>query len=252
MDKILDLMKRMGETVSTESMWGHMIERNPIILSEGLITSYDSKLALNAICDSFRLRKNGREKKPLLLTIQNKEYITIGDAFLSERESGEDEIKIILDTNEDFISRIEQRMNKYGWILYLKEKGIDGRTIFHFEKNFPFSFTVRQLNFYVDELYHIAPIEIKHKLSQQGLIPKDSKTPGYNNEPRIYMWKNLDDALSWMQIPKNNKNEKKIICKIYLNKLNPDNKLYIDGRLSDAVFSKEPIPPTAIEIIENI
>lgn len=58
MDKTLDLMNRMGETVSTESMWGHMIERNPIVLSEGLITSYDSKLALNAICDSFRLRKN--------------------------------------------------------------------------------------------------------------------------------------------------------------------------------------------------
>ena len=81
-----------------------MIERNPIVLSEGLITSYDSKLALNAICDSFRLRKNGREKKSLLLTIQNKEYITIGDAFLSERESGEDEIKIILALKNSFIT----------------------------------------------------------------------------------------------------------------------------------------------------
>ena len=35
------------------------------------------------------------------------------------------------------------------------------------------------------------------------------------------------------------------LCKNFLNKL------YIDGRLSDTVFSKEPIPPTAIEIFEN-
>ena len=75
MDKILDLMKRMGQTVSTESMWGYMIEQNPIILSEGLITSYNSVLALNAICSSFRLRKNGKQKDSLLLTLQNKERL---------------------------------------------------------------------------------------------------------------------------------------------------------------------------------
>ena len=106
MEKVLDLMKRMGEPISTTSVWGKMITDAPIIINEGLITSYDSRMVLNAICDSFHLAKNGNRKEMLLYTIRGTEYVYIGDAFLGKEENGEDVIKITLDTNEEFIKTI--------------------------------------------------------------------------------------------------------------------------------------------------
>ena len=85
------------------------------------------------------------------------------------------------------------------------------------------------------------------EILKQGLILKESKTPGYKNEPRVYLSTNFNDALDWdIETQRNN-----VIFKIDLNKLNPEHKFYIDARMVDTLFSKEPIPPTAIEIIEN-
>ena len=100
MKKVLDLMKRMGEPISTTSVWGKMITDAPIIINEGLITSYDSTMVLNAICDSFHLAKNGDRKEMLLYTIRGTEYVYIGDAFLGKEENGEDVIKITLLQNQ--------------------------------------------------------------------------------------------------------------------------------------------------------
>ena len=63
MDKILDLMKRMGENIPPMSFWDKMIDERPIFLKEGLITSYSGEMVLNAICDSFHLRRNGKTPK---------------------------------------------------------------------------------------------------------------------------------------------------------------------------------------------
>ena len=129
MKKVLDLMKRMGENVSPESFWDNVMSDTPIIITEGLITSYDSTMVLNAICDSFHLAKNGDRKEMLLYTIRGTEYVYIGDAFLGKEENGEDVIKITLDTNEEFIKTIEKRMNKYGWALY-RDDNINNKTVF--------------------------------------------------------------------------------------------------------------------------
>ena len=38
-----------------------------------------------------------------------------------------------------------------------------------------------------DKIYHIGPSNIIDKVKKQGLIPKESKSPGFYNEPRIYL-----------------------------------------------------------------
>lgn len=250
MKKVLDLMKRMGKPISTTSVWGKMITDAPIIINEGLITSYDSTMVLNAICDSFHLAKNGDRKEMLLYTIRGTEYVYIGDAFLGKEENGEDVIKITLDTNEEFIKTIEKRMNKYGWALY-RDDNINNKTVFSFEKRYPTCGTIGKLLRFTDKLYHVAPENVINKIMKQGLIPKASKTLGLTNEPRIYLWVNKPENNDWEKMFKARGDIDGVLLSIDLTKLNPEHKLYFDNRMPNALFSLEPIPNKAIEIIKN-
>lgn len=132
MNKVLDLMKRMGEDISTLSFWDKLIDEKPIVLKEGLITSYDGEIVLNAICDSFHLRRNGKTPKISTGPLRGSDYIYIGDAFLS-KENEEEIIKIKLEAKEDFIDVIKKRLEKYGWSLFRKDKDENNKTIFNFE-----------------------------------------------------------------------------------------------------------------------
>lgn len=256
MEKVLDLMERLGEEISTPVVWEMLIKDYPITINEGLIKTYDTNPVFNAICDSFHLRKNGKERGISLLNIIGKEYVYIGDAYIKKVENEEENIVIILDYNESFIKNIEQRMNKYGWVLFRSDKGHDNRTEFSFEKKFPFCLQTKHLTRFIDKLYHITSKKLETKISQQGLIPKVSKSPGFKNEPRIYLWTNKYYAIDEYE---NNINSiinakgisEKVFLEIDLNKLNTEHNFYFDGRMPNAVYSKEPIPPYALNIIEN-
>ena len=261
MDRVLDLMRRMGENVSptsfedcmlkdTNSVYGKVIIEAPIIINEGLITTYDSSMVLNAICDSFHLAKNGKRKEILTYTMKGLEYIYIGEAFLEKNENGEDIIKITLDANESFIATIEKRMNKYGWTLF-RDDLVYGKTVFSFEKKYPTCGTVSKLLRFTNKLYHIAPENVVHKIMKQGLIPKKSKTLGLYNEPRIYLWVNEPEDNQWEEMFDTRGKQKGILLSIDLTKLNPEHKIYFDNRMPNALFSLEPISCNAIEIISK-
>lgn len=251
MEKVLELMKRMGEETSSRNYWDYLITDYPIILQEGLIKSYDSRLVFNSICDSFHLRKNGKATEHILLKMQGEEYVYIGDAFHNKGENGEDNISISLDGNENFITKIEEKFNSYGWSLFRKDETLDGKTIFLFEKRYPTSFQVKNLlSIGKEEIYHITNDRLRNKILKQGLIPKESKYIGFQNEPRIYFWINEEDVFDSVNNLKSN--EKNILLKINLSELNLEHKFYIDHRLHNAIFSLEPIPPKAITIIETI
>ena len=250
MEKVLDLMRRMGESVSTRSFWDYLLTDAPIIINEGLITSYDSSTVLNAICDSFHLAKNGNRREILTYTIKGLEYVYIGDAYLRKTENGEDIIKITLDTNESFIEKITERMNKYGWALYRTESEYD-KTVFYFEKRYPTCGTIGKLLRFTNKLYHIAPENVVNKILKQGLVPKESKTHGLENEPRIYLWLNEPEDTQWEVMFKTKGNVKGVLLSIDLTKLKPDHKIYFDNRMPNALFSLEPIPNNAIEIINK-
>lgn len=256
MEKVLSLMKRMGEDIPIPIVWEALIKDYPIVINEGLIKTYDTKPVFNAICDSFRLRKNGVEPKASLLKVKGLEDIYIGDAYIKKVSNEEENILIILDCNEKFISNIEQRMNKYGWCLYRSDKGYDNRTEFLFEKKFPFCFKTKHLLRFIDKLYHITSKHVQDKILKQGLIPKKSKSPGFENEPRIYLWANEYSAIDeYKENDSSILNAKGVVDKIFLeidlNKLNPEHKFYSDGRMTDGVFTNEPISPFAINVIEK-
>lgn len=246
MEKILDLMKRMGENISPLSFWDKMIDENPIIIKEGLITSYNGEMVLNAICDSFHLRKNGRTKISIE-PLRGTEYIYIGDAYIT-KENEEEIIKVRLDTNEDFIDIIKKRLEKYGWNLFRKDKDENNKYIFSFEKRFPTSFVARNILKITDKIYHVGPSNIVEKVKRQGLIPKESKSPGFYNEPRIYF--SFENDYNWDMIASIRGVKSMVTFEIDVTKLNPEHKFFWDGRMPNAFFSLEPIPFTAITVIE--
>lgn len=248
MNKILDLMKRMGENISPTSFWDKIIDEKPIFLKEGLIASYNGEMVLNAICDSFHLRRNGKTHKISLEPLRGIEHVYIGDAFLT-KENEEDIIKVRLDADEDFIDVIKKRLEKYGWNLFRTDKDEDNKTIFSFEKRYPTSFYARNILNITDKIYHIGPSNIIDKVKKQGLIPKESKSPGFYNEPRIYLsfekdYYDLEDLASIRGV------DTMVTFEIDVNRLNPEHKFFWDGRMPNAFFTLEPIPPKAINIIK--
>ena len=247
MNKVLDLMKRMGEDISPLSFWDKLIDENPIVLKEGLITSYDGEIVLNAICDSFHLRRNGKTPKISAEPLRGSDYVYIGDAFLS-KENEEEIIKIKLEAKEDFIDVIKKRLEKYGWSLFRKDKDENNKTIFNFEKRYPTSFYARNILNITDKIYHIGPSTIVNKVKKQGLIPKESKSPGFYNEPRIYL--SFENNYNWDMVAAIRGVDTMVTFEIDVNKLNPEHKFFWDGRMPSAFFTLEPIPPKAINIIK--
>lgn len=247
MDKALDLMNRMGENINEMDTWEKIILETPIIISEGLIKTYDTSLVINAMSSIFKLRKNGKRPEISLLNILGKDDIYIGDIFLKNGSNGEEEIKIILYKNDDFIKLIERKMEKYGWSLYREEKGSDNRTEFIFEKKFPTHFLTKNLLKYTNKIYHQTTVKLLDKITKQGIIPKTSKSPGFQNEPRIYFWLNVPNDENII----NARGVENVInIEINLEKLNKNHIFYIDNRMGDAIYTKEPIPPTAINDIK--
>lgn len=249
-NEIIELMNRMGENISTTSVWGKVITETPIIINEGLITSYDSQMVLNAICESFHLSKNGNRVESLSSLIKNKKYVYIGDAYLTN-ENDEDVIKICLDTNISFIETISKRMEKYGWSLFRQDDTLDNKIIFSFEKRYPTTGTVGKLLRFTKTLYHIAPQNVINKIMKQGLIPKPSKTPGFTNEPRVYLWVNKPQDMQWGDIFKtrSNTNTNAVLLSIDLTQMDENHKIYFDNRMEGTLFSLEPIPPHVITIV---
>lgn len=249
-EEIKNLMRRMGEDISPTSVWDCLINDRPFLIQEGLISSYDSNMVLNAICTSFHLGKNGKRSENIPMKLKEKEYIYIGDAYIITGENDEDIIKITLDTNEDFIKTIEKRMEKYGWTLYRSDVN-DNKTVFSFEKRYPECFTAKQLLKVVNSLYHIVPNSVINKVLKQGLVPKSSKTLGFINEPRIYLWLQQMEDIDWSEMLKTRPSESSVTLRVDLSELNPEHKFYIDPRMYNALFSLEPITPTAITIVKN-
>ena len=251
MDKVLDLMKRMGEDISINGFWDSLIGNNPLIINEGLFVSHKTDKVVKNLIKDFNLRYYGKEFPDLSLLAKNIEKTYIGDIFVKKAQNEEENITISLDTNEGFIKYIEQRLKTFGWALYRKEKDIQGKTIFYFEKRFPFNLTTNSLmNLGLEYIYHCLPDILIEKVMTQGLIPKESKSPGFYNEPRLYFWAfkeyvDIDDFDPRLRGAKKN-----IVLEIDLNKINIDHKFYYDGRMPGAIFSLEPIPPKAIKIIE--
>ena len=59
------------------------------------------------------------------------------------------------------------------------------------------------------------------------------------------------ENIDWSEMLKARSSESSTTLRIDLSKLDPEHKFYIDPRMYNALFTLEPIAPTAITIVKN-
>ena len=104
-------------------------------------------------------------------------------------------------------------------------------------------------------LYHIAPTRVLDKILKQGITPRNNGRIASHPE-RVYLF--IDYPHNWQEIADNfrktNKEEEYVLLKIDKSKINGEVKFYYDSNImldNPAVYTYEPIPPSAINITER-
>ena len=248
---ILSLMKRMGETVYSAEQFDMMVDIRPLLIKEGLIMTYPTDSVVKAVADHNNLSVNGKWKSGIRDVMDGIETRPSGDIKI-ERPNGKDDVIVVtLPKNSDVFNKVNAHMLKYGWYNSRTDEN-DDTFEYSFEKKFGDRFTVKQLRKMTDKIYHVTSSKLRKKIISQGLIPKESKTLGFSNEPRIYFRPDLpskDMARNFMDLKLDG--EPPIVVEVDLGGLNPDQAFFFDPRWKNSIFTFEPIPNTAIKIMEE-
>lgn len=241
-------MDRVGGNTHPITSFDLSVNVRPLIIKEGLIMTYPTESVVMAIAEHNGLSINGKNINALS-ALKGKE--PSGDIRVSS-ENGEDEIIVVtLLKGSDKFDNINSHMLKYGWFNYRTDE--KGEVVeYLFEKKFGDRFTVKQLIYMTDKIYHITSSVLTKKILSKGLIPRESETPGFSNEPRLYFKVDLPsiDKISELMNIKFEK-EPPVVFEVDLKKLNPNLALFIDTRWINSIFTFEPIPNTALRVVDE-
>ena len=251
LNEILSLMKKMGETVYSTEQFDMIVDISPLLIKEGLIMAYPTDSVVKAIADHNNLSVNGKWKNGIRGVMNGIETRPSGNIKI-ERPNGKDDVIVVtLPKSSDAFNNVNAHMLKYGW--YNSRTDVNDDTFeYSFEKKFGDRFTAGQLRKMTDKIYHVTSSKLKKKIISQGLIPQESKTLGFSNEPGIYFRPDLpakDLARNFMHLKLDG--EPPIVVEIDLGGLNPGQAFFFDPRWKNSIFTFEPIPNTAIKIMEE-
>ena len=247
--KGVDLLKRMGENIDTES-YNYLIfmenRKAPVLITEGLIESYDIDRVINLFKSLFDLKENEEDDFLSNLFKQNgKEIKHEYNGKISKKNNNT--IKITLpNKNLNLKDNLDYYFKKYGYINSRVDNNSDNTTSYYYEKKYPEEINLFQILQQYDCLYHVTEEKNINNILKKGLKTKSNKiSSGYMHDERNYFFLNYPDKeiVACLAIAKPK------ILKIDLNKLPLTYTFYFDQRLNNAVFSYEQIPPEVIEII---
>ena len=239
-------MDRIGGECNSSGLFDLVRRMNPLIIKEGLIMTYPTESVINVIAENNNLSINGEYKSFSFNTTAPD-----GDIRISKPNGEQEIIVVTLPLGSDKFDGINAHMLKYGWFNYRTDEH-DEYVEYMFEKKFGDRFTVGQLLNLTDKIYHITSSVLKKKISSQGLVPKESKTPGFSNEPRIYFRLDVptkDMAYDLMNLKFSN--EPPVVIEVDLRKMNPSQAFFFDPRWRNSIFTFEPIPVNAVRIMED-
>ena len=243
---ILNLMSRMGEDITFPSnAFEARLNVMPLIIEEGLIKSYPVEDVVNTIANLFHLNVNGTDP---LMNWHEFRGISVSGNIYQTTDNGEDTvIKIVLPKDSENFNNINSKMLKYGWFNSTSYED-QNNIVFVFERKFGDRFTAKQLSKQFNIIYHVTNSKFKDKISKQGLISKASKTPGIDNDERLYFSvSEPSESDAKNVVAMHGKEETPIVIKAYVDRLNPNTNFFFDPRWSNSIYTFEPIPITAIE-----
>ncbi len=242
----LDLMKRMGESLPNFSYYEVLMNQKPLLIKEGLIMTYPTDNVVSILSSLYGLKINNKTN----LLGRNEEKNENGNINVVKLNGEEDTIIITLKNNSLF-NDINAHCLKYGWVNYRTDEENKNK-IYYFEKRFGDRFTANALKNMCKKIYHITSSTLKNKILKQGLVPKESKTHGFKNEPRIYFRIDLpskEQAYS-LNLMKFNL-APPIVFEIDVEKLDKSHAFFFDSRWQNSIFTFEPIPVNAIRLMDN-
>lgn len=243
--KTYSLMKRLGENVSGPmNMVAYFSNfEMPILITEGLIKSYDIDRVINFLSSAFGF-KNLVTNEVTFYDIRGEE--SPNTINKETKENGTESIVIRLNDRFDIRPEVEQYLKKYGWILAREDTYSDGK-YFTYEKKFNEYFYNIQLKRVKDCLYHVTDTSKLDIIKKRGLRAFEQTNPnGYMHDERVYLFYNKPDT----NRIKITARESPVILKIDLNKLPDTIKFYFDPRVDMAFYTFENIPPDAINVEE--
>lgn len=244
-------MERMGETVVSLQPFDILTDNQPLLIKEGLIMSYPTEHVMQAIADNNNLTIAGKSNTEIMSNLRGTGDVKNGDIKIVRPNGNDENLLVTLKGKDETFNKINSHMLKYGWVNYRTDEN-EGEYKFYFEKKFGDRFTVKKLAKVTDKIYHVSSARVAQKILNQGLIPKPSKTPGFENEPRIYFRvdipsRELADDLVRM---KGDLSPAKVF-EVDLAKINQNQSFFFDSRWVNSVFTFEPIPPDAIRLMEK-
>lgn len=226
-----------------------MALNGPFNINEGLIRSYPDDFVVRMMGRLFHLKSGNR-----IDAFSCSEYIGYIQLKQSPGNSKENDIYVECTANQELIEKMKNVFKTYGWFMasdYFSTPK-KGNYVLRFEKKFPlFATTSYFLRNGAQYLYHISNTALKEKILKNGLVPHKNTIGDNQNPSRLYFYgtepyENSVDAWG----TRGNKNLKGVLFQIDLNKLNPNQKFYLDPRSEDALYTEEPIPYNAIKEIK--
>ena len=236
-------MSRIDNTFTPGTLFEESVERIPLRIEEGLIKSYPIERVAESIASLFNLQYNG--KVNALNPIRG--ITTTNGEIRITSENGADKIISVEVTNEDIIEDMDRHFLKYGWFNFRTDGNVH-----KYERKFGDRFSAKQLLNVTNRLYHIMPSTLIGKVTTQGLVPKSSKTYGFSNEERIYLsvYEPSADDVNDFKLMKGDWNKDYSAVEVHVDKIPETQSFFFDPRWPDSVFTFEPIPSSAIKIVE--
>lgn len=234
---ILEMMKRIGEDLPNFSEYDVIMNKCPLIIKEGLIKTQPTSLTVDSLKINFNLFDDNDKN------VGNNYNGKIKVISINEKS----EVIVITLFNNDIITKIKEKCLVYGWINYRTE---DNK--YYFEKRFGDRFSASQLLNMTKKIYHITSSTLINKIKKEGLIPKESKTLGFENEPRIYFRLDIPSKEQAHELNLMKFNfAPPAVFEIDVNKLNKNQSFFYDSRWLNSIFTFEPIPINAIRLMEQ-
>lgn len=241
--EILSEMRMAERKILPATLFESRLDVNPLIIKEGLICSYPMESVICSIAQLFKLEVGGSPSGVFM------DYN--GRIMQAIANPETDFIKVILKKSAaDKKTSMDNHFLKYGWYNSRIDDN-DGYLILWYERKFGDRFTARQLRNITQYIYHITSIRLKKKIQKEGLIPKASKSIGFEYNERIFF--NLEkpsrgEAQEFQAMKLDG--SLPIVLEVNLEKLSPQQAFFFDARWMNSIYTFEPIPPTAIKSMD--
>lgn len=227
----------------------------PFYIKEGLIRTYPIGQTVDSLAKLLRFKVCSNESDCLncVQSIPVNSILPSGAIAVTDGNNGCKCITVVIEDNENNKSIIDKRLNTCGYFeAYSKRFG--DWMIYRYEAKFDIKVT--DIVYQQPYLYHICPSILEDKILKNGLVPKESKWPGFKNDSRIYLFlkkfsnTQLNNAVNHFQMHKLFGGSY-LYIQIDVSKLPDGMKFYTDPRMFGAVYTNDNVPPYALEIIEN-